>query len=224
MSLRQPERLLASIVIPATLLIFFSAVELDVALESDVDSLLPGSLAVALIGSAMTGLGIATGFERRYGVLKRLSSTPLGRARLVAAKVLALLIFEVIQIGILVLIGLALGWDGKISAALIPSVIAGTLAFGGLGMLLAGTLPAETNLAVTNALFLFLLLTCGAFVPLDALPGPLSGAGAATPGAPLVSLMSWALDAGPFIVADAVRLAAWALIAPVAAAMTFRWE
>ncbi len=143
---------------------------------------------------------------------------------MIVAKVLALLTFELIQIGILMLIGVLLGWNGKVALALIPAVIAGTFAFGGLGMLLAGTLPAETNLAVTNALFLFLLLTCGAFVPLDALPGPLSGAGAATPAAPLTSLMRWALETGPFIAADALRLAAWAAITPVAAALTFRWE
>ena len=224
MSLRQPERLLASIVIPALLLIFFSVVKINLVRGADVDALLPGALAVALIGSAMTALGIATGFEKRYGVLKRLASTPLGRGRLIAAKVSALLAFEVIQILLLIALGFALGWNGEIKTGLVVVVVAGTLAFGGLGMLLAGTMPAETNLAVTNAIFLFLMLTCGAFVPLDALPGPLSGAGTALPGVPLTSLMRWALEAGPFITADALRLATWAAITPVAGALTFRWE
>lgn len=50
------------------------------------------------MSSAMVSLGIATGFERSYGVLRRLGTTPLGTRRLVFAKVTATLFIEIGQL------------------------------------------------------------------------------------------------------------------------------
>jgi ABC-2 type transport system permease protein len=111
------------------------------------------------------------------------------------------------------------------------SVLLGTIAFAGLGLFLAGTLRAETVLAVANVLFLGFLVVGGIIVPIDRLPGPLAAVAAALPAAPLAELLRDALGsaagastAGADIVTPLSLLAAWAAAAIGLAAATFRWE
>src|SRR5439155_23442161 len=116
LTLRRGESVLLTLVIPILLLVFFSSVDvLPVGVKDPVDFLAPGVLALAVMSTAMVGLGIATGFERQYGVLKRLGSTPLGRPRLLGAKPASILAVEVLQVVVLVAVAGALGW------ALLPS-------------------------------------------------------------------------------------------------------
>ena len=49
-------------------------------------------------------------------------------------------------------------------------MVLGTVAFGGIGLLLAGTLKPLVNLAVVNSLFVVLLLLGGMLIPLAKLP------------------------------------------------------
>ena len=160
-------------------LLFFSGVHvLPTGTEHPVDFLVPGILALAVMSTAMTALGIGTGFERGYGVLKRLGATPLGRPRLLAAKIMAIIAVELIQAAVLVAVGFALGWNpggpggaGALVGAAIGAMVLGTVAFGGIGLLLAGTLKPLVNLAVVNGLFVVLLLLGGMLIPLGKLPG-----------------------------------------------------
>ena len=160
LTVRRAESLLVTLAIPLGILVFFTKVDaVNTTLQDPVDFLVPGVLALAVMSSAMVSLGIATGYERRYGVLKRLGSTPFTRAGLLAAKTLNVLALEVVQTVAIVVTGLALGWH--VSGGLIAAVgllLLGTIAFAGIGMLLAGTLRAEANLAVANGLFLVLAL------------------------------------------------------------------
>ena len=92
LTLRRGESVLLTLGIPIVLLVFFSVA--DVLPEPDrigdaVDFLFPGVLALAVMSAAMVGPAIATGFEREYGVLKRLAITPLGRPRLIASDTVA---------------------------------------------------------------------------------------------------------------------------------------
>ncbi len=54
-------------------------VDLELA-HAAVDVFTPGVLALAVMSTAFTSLAIATGFERRYGVIKRLGASPLPRS------------------------------------------------------------------------------------------------------------------------------------------------
>jgi ABC-2 type transport system permease protein len=173
----------------------------------------------------MVSLGIATGFERRYGVLKRLGSTPLSRGGLLTAKTVTVLLFELIEAVLIVIVGLALGWNvtGGLVAAL-GLLLLGTVAFAGIGLLMAGTLRAEANLAAANALFLVLLFLGGMAYPLDKLPGALQAIAKALPAAALSDTVRSVLSAQPFPTGQLAVLVAWALLAPLAAARWFRWE
>jgi ABC-2 type transport system permease protein len=224
--LRQGEQLLVTLGIPLLLLWFFTAVDvLPSGGQDPVDFLTPGILALAVMGNALVSLGVGTGFERSYGVLKRLGTTPLGRPRLIAAKTAVVLVVAVLQVVLVCGLAAALGWEpsGRSLVAAGAALLGGT-AFAGLALLLAGRLPGLTNLAVTNGLYIVLLLLGGMVFPLDELPTALEAVARLTPAAALSTVLRDAM-AGASIDGGALAvLVAWAVAAPVAAALTFRWE
>lgn len=227
MTLRRGESLLLTLGIPVVLLVFFSEVHLLPTGPHPVSFLAPGILAMAVMGTALVNLSIATGFERSYGVLKRLGTTPLGRPSLLGAKIAAVLVVELLQAAVLVPVAVGLGWRpsaGGVGAAVAVVALA-TAGFGGLGLFLAGVLRAEVNLAAANGLWLLLLLVSGMLAPLSKLPGWLQGVAKALPAAALADGLHRAVTLGvPVASWSWAVLAAWALAAPVAAAATFRWQ
>src|SRR5262249_11812916 len=185
--------------------------------------LVPGVLALSVMASAMVSLGIATGFERRYGVLKRLGSTPLSRSGLLVAKTSTVLLLEVLQFILVLAVGVALGWH--LRAGVVPALallLLGTVAFAGIGLLMAGTLRAEANLAASNALFLVLLFLGGMAYPLDKLPGALEAIAKLLPAAALSETVRAVLTTQSFPTGEFVVLVVWAIAAPVLAARSFR--
>ena len=178
------------------------------------------------MSTALVSLGISTGFERSYGVLKRLGASPLGRGRWVASKILTVLIIEVFQWILLIIVALMLGWSpdpGWLAA--IAGALLGTAAFGGIALSMAGTLPGLTTLAAANGLYLVLLLTGGMILPLSELPGPLAQAAKVLPAAPMAEAITGSLIPGQSPAMWAwISLAIWAIAAPIAAIATFRWE
>ena len=222
---RNGESLLLTLGIPVLLLVFFANVDVLPIDGEPIDFLAPGVLALAVLSTSLVNLAIATGFEREYGVLKRLGATPLGRPRLLAAKTLAVLVVEAVQIAVLWLLALGLGWDPTPSLAVLPAVALATVACAGLALCLAGTLKALVTLAAANGLYLVLLLLSGMVIPLDELPGPLASTAKALPSTALAEAMRGALAAGVDTPGRAwVVLVAWAVVAPLAATRLFRWE
>ena len=229
MTLRRGESVLLALGIPVMLLVFFSLVDVlpkPEGVRHAVDFLAPGILALAVMSTAMVSLGIATAFERQYGVLKRLGTTPLGRPALLAAKTGAIVVVELVQVAVLVPVALLLGWHFHGNPALaVLAVVVATVAFAGVGLLMAGTLRAEVTLAAANGLYLLLLLLGGMVIPLSKLPSGLRVAARALPAAAISDALHGALSAGASVPARAwVVLAVWAVAAPVLAALTFRWE
>ncbi|RSN70810.1 ABC transporter permease [Actinomadura sp. WAC 06369] len=212
--LRNGEQLLLTMIIPVVLLVLFSATSLlDLGPGSRVDFLAPGVLALAVMSTAFTGQAIGTGFERRYGVLKRLGATPLPRAGLIAAKTLSVLAVEVIQAALICAVALGLGWEPHGDPfSVLALLLLGTAAFSGFGLLMAGTLRAEATLAAANLVYVLLLAVGGVVFPLDEFPETVRNAlellpisalaeglrdvlrdGAAVPGGPLLVLAVWAV-------------------------------
>ncbi len=228
LTLRRGESLLVTLVIPLGVLVFFS--KLDAAIperyDEPVDFLVPGVIALAVMSSAMVSLAIATGFERRYGVLKRLGATPLSRRGLVIAKTVTVLVIEVAQVALVVAVGAALGWSA--GTGLVPAlglVLLGSIAFAGIAMLMAGTLRAEATLAVANALFLVLLFLGGMAYPIDKLPAVLESLADVLPAAALSECLRGVLvDGYGFSLGSLAVLVVWAVGAPALAIRRFRWE
>jgi ABC-2 type transport system permease protein len=226
MTLQRGETLLVTLGIPAFLLVFFSEIHvLPTGERHPIDFVAPGVLALAVMSTAMVSLGIATGFERGYGVLKRLGSTPLGRPRLLAAKIVSVVAVEVVQVVLLVVISVALGWRPQATAGLaLAAEVLGTIAFAGIGLAMAGALRAELNLALSNAVYVVLLLTGGIVFPVTKL-GAVAGVARLLPAAALSRALQATLGhAGVVPIESWVVLAAWAVGAPGIAAITFRWD
>ncbi|MYV45780.1 ABC transporter permease [Streptomyces sp. SID2888] len=227
MLLRNGEQLLLTVVIPTLLLALFSSVDIvDTGAGKAVDFLAPGILALAVMSTAFTGQAIATGFERRYGVLKRLASSPLPRWGLMAAKTASVLVTEVLQVILLAVIAYALGWSphGDPFSVLLLLVL-GTAAFSGLGLLMAGTLRAEATLAAANLVFLLLLVGGGVIVPLDKFPSGAQDVLGLLPISALSDGLREVLQHGagtPW--SDLGILAVWAVLGLAAAGRFFRWE
>ena len=225
---RNGEQLLVTLGIPLMLLGFFSVVDvLPTDTAESVDFLVPGILALAVMSTAMVSLGIATGFERSYLVLKRLAATPLGTARLITAKTISIAIVEAAQMILLVSLGLVLGWSptGANWFLAIVAVVLGTFAFAGIGLSLAGNLRGEVNLAATNGLYLVLLLVGGIVFPLDKLPAVMGDISKFMPTSALSdvlreTLMSSGVNTGT----SWLVLTSWAIATPLLAAKTFRWS
>jgi ABC-2 type transport system permease protein len=227
---RRGENVLATIVIPVVVLLFFASVTvLPTGGQRPVDFLLPGTLALAVIATSLVNLGIATAYERSYGVLKRLGGSPLTRGGLLVAKMSAVLVVEVAQVVLLVAIAIGvLGWRPGPTASpavLVAALLLGTLAFAGLGLLLAGALRAEATLAIANGLFIAFLLLGGIVVPVADLPGPLAALAGVLPAAALADAFRVALGSSA---GDAIQplliLAGGGVAAVLAAARTFQWE
>ncbi|GAA0903804.1 ABC transporter permease [Streptomyces thermoalcalitolerans] len=227
MLLRNGEQLLLTVVIPTLLLVLFSSVDIvDTGADKAVDFLAPGVLALAVMSTAFTGQAIATGFERRYGVLKRLAASPLPRWGLMTAKTVSVLVTEVLQIVLLTVIAFALGWSphGGPFAVLLLLVL-GTAAFSGLGLLMAGTLKAEATLAAANLVFLLLLVGGGVVVPLEKFPAGVQDVLGLLPISALSGGLRDVLQHGagtPW--GDLGILAVWAVAGLAAAGKFFRWE
>ncbi len=226
LQLRRGENMIVTLAIPLGILVFFAKVDtISTDFAHPVDFLVPGVLSLAVMASAMVSLGIATGFERRYGVLKRLGSTPLSRGGLLAAKTATVLALEVVQVVLVVVVGAAIGWHipSGLPAA-VALLLLGTIAFAGVGMLMAGTLRAEANLAASNALFLVLLFLGGMAYPLDKLPVAMQDVAKALPAAALSETVRAALASRALPAGELVVLIVWAVAAPLLAARWFRWE
>ncbi|WP_406177634.1 ABC transporter permease [Streptomyces sp. NBC_00996] len=227
MLLRNGEQLLLTVVIPTLLLLLFGSVDIvDTGKGKAVDFLAPGILALAVMSTAFTGQAIATGFERRYGVLKRLAASPLPRWGLMTAKTASVLVTEALQVILLTVVAFALGWSphGNPLAVLLLLVL-GTAAFSGLGLLMAGTLKAEATLAAANLVFLLLLVGGGVIVPMDKFPVGAQDVLGLLPISALSDGLRDVLQHGAGMPwGDLGILAVWAVVGLAAAARFFRWE
>ncbi len=226
--LRNGEQLLLALVIPIMVLIggVQAAGHLGLLNSDDVlDLLPPGVLALAIMSSSFTSLAIATGFERRYGVIKRLGASPLSRTELLSGKVLGLLGLQVIQVVVLGAVAVALGWRPHLigTPAAIVVAILGTAAFASLGLFVAGLLRAEATLAAANLIYLLLLAGGGTVLPstsyglggklLELLPSGALGDG-----------LRAALAHGQWPWSAMIVLVVWTVLGALLTARTFKWE
>jgi ABC-2 type transport system permease protein len=227
--LRNGEQLLLALVIPLIVLLagVYGAEHFELTSADPVRLLTPGVIALAVMSTSFTSLAIATGFERRYGVLKRLGSTPLPRTGLLLGKVLSLFAVQLLQLVVIGAAALALGWRPALSPAALAgavlSVLAGTAAFASLGLLIAGMLRAEATLAAANLVYVVLLIGGAVVAP----PSAYGGAGWVLehlPSGALGSGLRESLIAGHLPWLHLGVLLFWAALGSMLTARTFRWE
>ncbi|HTA10110.1 MAG TPA: ABC transporter permease [Streptosporangiaceae bacterium] len=227
---RNGEQLVLTLIIPLLLLLAFGHESLiSVGTGSRIDFIVPGILALAVLSTAFTSQAIGTGFERRYGVLKRLGAAPLSRSGLIAAKTVTVLAVEAVQVALVLAVGALLGWQPVASPAAVIWVplllLAGTAAFSGLALLMAGTLRAEATLAAANLLYLIMLGLGAVLFPLTKFPAAARPVLRLLPADALADGLRGVLAGGAGLpVRDLAVLCVWAVAGIAVAARTFRWE
>lgn len=226
---RNGEQLLLALGIPLLLLVAGSQTHLvELGPGRRIDILVPGVLALAILSTSFTALAIATGFERRYGVLRWLGSSPLPRVGLLLGKGLAVLAVEAVQVAVVAGTGLLLGWHprgGAVSAlGAVVAVVLGTAAFSSLGLLMAGTLRAEATLAAANLVYLVLLVGGAVLVPAAQYPPGLRAAVGWLPSGALAEGLRALTRQGVVPWPALGVLALWAAVGAAVASRTFRWD
>jgi len=226
LTLRNGEQLLLTIAIPTIVLVLFASAPIANLPKPRIDFLMPGVMALAIMSTAFTGQAIGTGFERRYGVLRRLGTTPLSRGTLLAAKTLSVLCIEVLQIALLCLVGVAYGWSPHGNPLTVIGVLLlGTAAFSSLGLLMAGTLRAEATLAAANLIYLVLLVLGGVAFPLTDFSDGVRHVLELLPISALSDGLRIVLRSGATMPRhDWLTLLVWTLAGATAATRWFRWD
>jgi ABC-2 type transport system permease protein len=226
--LRNGEQLLIAIILPLLALIGLTVTPLlDTYTDDRIAMAAPGVLALCTVSTALTGQGIATGFDRRYGVLRFLSTTPLGQSGLILGKIIAVLAIMVIQV---VVVGgtalLFLGWQpalGGVPAAAVQLVL-GAAAFTSLGLLIAGTVRPEATLAITNLLWVLLAAAGGILFPVASWPDVFEPAAHLLPSTALGDALRSALIDAQFNLTASIVLLVWTVVASLAAIRWFKWS
>ncbi|GMA31633.1 ABC transporter permease [Litorihabitans aurantiacus] len=227
-ALRHGEQLLVSIVLPALVLVGLGRSEilsLDLAPgQNRLDVVAPGVLALAVLSSSFTSQAIATAFDRRWGVLRLLATTPLGARGIVTGKVCSVLAVQIVQVLVLGALALALGWrpDPAGVPAAVGVVLLGSVAFTSLGLLLAGTLRAEAVLALANLVWVLLLVGGGLVLPASTTSEALGAVTRWLPSGAMGDALRQALDGGGTDVAAVAVTAGWALLLALLARRFFR--
>lgn len=224
------EQLLLTVVIPLVVLALMTFTSMAGATKPErLNQAVPAVLTLVVLSTAFTSLAIGTGFDRRYGVLKHLGSTPLGSSGLLAAKALAVAAIELAQTALIVLVAFLLGWEGPGQALgwllTVVFMAVGTIALGALGFWLAGALRAEAVLAVANAIFLLLLGAGGIAVPLDRLPSGWASIARLLPTGAMAEGIGGALgDPLRLAISALLVLTVWAVGGTLIAVRYFRWD
>ena len=225
--LRNGEQLILAVILPLMALIGLAVTPLlDGLGHSRVNIAVPGILALCAMSTAFTGQGIATGFDRRYGVLRFLSSTPLGRTGLIVGKILAVLAVLVVQVLVVTAVALPMGWRPE-AAGLLPALlllVLGAAAFTSLGLLVAGTVRPEATLAITNLLWILLGALGGIVLPAERLPALAQAVVHFLPSGALGQALRDALLTGTVNGFAVLILLLWTALAGAAAARWFKWN
>ncbi|MGO1181970.1 MAG: ABC transporter permease [Micrococcaceae bacterium] len=225
-TLSNGEQLLVALILPMMALVALSVTGIldDGQGHASVDVAVPGIFALAVLSSGLTGQGIATGFDRRYGVLTYLSTTPLGSMGLLLGKIVAVMMVLLVQLIVLGAIGAFLGWSpewrGAVFAALF--ILIGAVAFTGIGLFIAGTVRPEATLALTNLLWVVLGAAGGIIFPIPAGPGTFVLH--LLPSTALGDGLRSALIQGDLAVTPLVVLAAWGAVAVAGTIRWFKWR
>lgn len=225
--LRNGEQLILAVVLPLLALAGLTVTPLLDGLGGPrVDVATPGILALCAMSTAFTGQGIATGFDRRYGVLRFLSTTPLGRGGLIAGKILAVLVVLFLQVLVVGVVAGLLGWQPRPEAWLpgLGILVLGAASFTALGLLVAGTVRPEATLAITNLLWILLGALGGIVVPAERLPAVAQGIVHFLPSGALGQALRDAFLLGIVPFPAVLVLLLWTLLAGAAAIRWFKWN
>lgn len=195
-----------------------------------IDFVVPGLLAMNLMGGGIWGLGFAIVDARRKKLLKRLIATPMSRVHYLLSFLLMRLAMMVVEVGVVVAFGvLVFGVPLRGSLLLLAGICTlGTLMFGAVGLLIASrarTLEGASGLM--NFVMLPMWVGSGIFFAATNFPDAVQPVVQALPLTALVDAMRANMLEGGNLAAIAGELGimtAWLVACFTLALRLFRWR
>jgi len=195
-----------------------------------IDFLLPGLLGMNLMSTGLWSIGFALVQQRSGRLLKRLIAAPVARWQLLAAHVLARLVFLTLEVTALLAFGVwVMGVPVRGSVASLALVLLlGGLAFAGLGLLIAARpRTVEGVNGVMNLVAMPMWIASGIFFSRERFPDAVQPLLRALPLTALNDALRGLMLEGVRLSALGTELAvlgAWALASFVVAVVFFRWD
>ncbi|MFO0749661.1 MAG: ABC transporter permease [Myxococcota bacterium] len=195
-----------------------------------IDFLLPGLIAMNLMGSALWGVGYGMVQERSKKLMRRFATTPLSKTQFLASYIISRLVFLAGEVAFLVGFGaLAFGVEvqGSVATLLLVALV-GVLAFTGLAVLCASrTSSVEVVSGLVNALTLPMWLLSGTFFSYERFPEAVQPIIRALPLTALNDALRAVTNDGATLVDVLPQLgilAAWGGVAFTIGVRLFRWR
>jgi ABC-2 type transport system permease protein len=231
--LREPMVVLFVFLLPAGLLLGFGFQPGSGDAEKTLGGQTPAEYIAALgVGIALAILGLSvlpsvlSGY-REKGVLRRLATTPVRPVYLLVAQLLLNAAAAVLVVAVLVVAGgLLFGTPvPERFPAFVAAVALGMAALFAIGLLVSAVAPSgKAGNAIGMVLFFPSMFFGGVYIPRESMPRVLRDIGDYTPlGATLKTMRDAWMGADPRPAQFAI-MAAYAVIAGLAAAKLFRWE
>lgn len=223
---RNGEQLLVSLVLPALALVALVMASYPDLTAPRIAVVAPGVLALAVVSTAFTGQAIQTAFDRRYGVLRMLATTPVGTDGLLAGKALAISAVAAVQLVVLGLLAALMGWRPDPVGLLLAPVtgVLGVWVFVALALLVAGAMRAEAVLAVANLVWVLLAGAGGLLLPGETLGGAVAAIVQWLPSGALGDAFRDQMAHGSVPVLPWLVLLVWGAALSLAVLRTFRWR
>lgn len=232
--LRNGEQLLLTFLLPLGALlapaVLSSAWPVNIPEDSRWELSLAGALALAVLSTGLVSQSIALAFDRRWGVLRMLATTPLGRGGLIAGRMGSVAVMVALQVTVLCGAAAIGGWRPDWSAAGpviglgLVTVVMGAVAMTSLGLILGGTLRPEAVLAIANLAWALLAFAGGVIIPVDALPDVVAHVAQLLPSGALGEGLRSLAQPGPFAWGALIVLVAWAAGLVLLAVRTVSWD
>ncbi|NUS11589.1 MAG: ABC transporter permease [Streptomyces sp.] len=170
--------------------------------------------------------GVLAGY-RESGVLRRMRTTPVGPARVLAAQLLVTLATAAVSVAAVLLVArLAFGVPlPRRLGGYVVAIVLTALALVAIGLFVAAASPnGRVANAVGAALFYVMMATAGLFFPIDAMPPVLRRISRAAPLGAAVQALGDATRGHWPHAAQLLVLAAYAVVFGAGAVRLFRWE
>jgi ABC-2 type transport system permease protein len=195
-----------------------------------IDFLLPGLIAMNLMGSSMWGVGYSLVVARKRRLLRRYAVTPMKRSHFLLSYLLSRSFFLLIELGVLIIFGWAV-FDvvvrGSYALVLLLAAL-GASAFAGLGLLIGARVEnTEVASGWMNFVQLPMWLLSGTFFSYERFPSWLQAPARLLPLTALNDALRGVFNDGSSfwdLRHPAGVLAVWCLVSFAASARLFRWQ
>lgn len=197
---------------------------------SYIDFLVPGIIALMIMSNSLNGVAATVASWRERGILRRLQGTPLKSTTFVASQITARIIFNSLQIMIVLAVAFLVFRVHNYGSwlLLLFFILLGTFTFMAIGFIIASLAKnPESAAPLAGLLSFFMIFLGGIFFPIRDLPGWLDPLVKVIPIGYLTEALRDVMNAGAGVAdvwPEGLVLSAWLVGAFVISAWLFKWE